>query len=321
VLVYSSDTGKYEPFSNIKGWIFGDQSMLRVQLSLHVYSEVAYKTATNKFTRCTSVEQAMHHEGKVYGDETPAAHKKPKVSLLAKERMLKETSPAQGPHRKKQSLTRLGGKEAEEMLDAPDKDVKKGDVKKGDVKKGDVKNGDKSKDENSAASTKAGKKFDVDEHPVDPLTTGPSPWISGSSCWQFMKTGPWYNTHTEGLEELIKAGKATRVPVLQKVYMESYQRYATMPVPLDAIKGKEFSQVGLHFRLTKPDGQEFDHWDRVGSVGLEFTKSSGTAHLHEKSENKPVPTDPSMVDADYYDGAHSLTAISGLLVALFAYNA
>merc|ERR1719316_509298 len=75
VLVYSSETGQYEPYSNIRGWIFGDNSILKIALSLHVYPKQAYLNAMNRFARCSQADQAFHHADKVFGDETPATHK------------------------------------------------------------------------------------------------------------------------------------------------------------------------------------------------------------------------------------------------------
>lgn len=146
-----------------------------------------------------------------------------------------------------------------------------------------------------------------------------NPWSEGGSCWRFKNTAPWYSTHTEGLEDLIKRGAATRVPVLKKEYMHSYQRYIGLPVELDIMKDKEFSQVGLQLRLEKPEPAQYDHWDRVGSIGLEFRKSSRSARIRSKWEPKPRPLDPSLVDN--WSGAHSVTVISGLVIALLAFFA
>merc|ERR1719191_2126651 len=111
-----------------------------------------------------------------------------------------------------------------------------------------------------------------------------SPWNGGASCWNFGKTKPWYTLHEEGLRGLVQSGHATRVPVLEQVYMESHNRYTTVPIHLDAMKDKDFTQVGLVLKLEKPNGLQFDHWDRVGSIGLEFPKSTATAHVHRKSQ-------------------------------------
>jgi len=274
ILTWSAETARYEPFSNVKGWIFGDQSMLKVALSLHVYPKTAYATAMRKFTKCTSVEAAMHNEGKVFGDETAAVHKPPTPS---------------GPNLKR--------KGSEESLEGSHHFYKKMSLKQQDGWG------------NKAMVNKAETKVQED------------PWNAGASCWRFRNTAPWYNTHNEGLEALIAAGHATRVPVLSKVYMHSGQRYATIPLDLKSVTNKHFSQVGLHLKLEKPDGMEFDHWDRVGSVGLEFAKSSASAHVRRKSESKPMPLDPDLVDANWDSAPTCTMAFTGFLMTVLAFFA
>jgi hypothetical protein len=268
ILVFDKDSQKYEPFSNIKGWIFGDKSILKVELSLHVYSSSAYNAAMNKFIRCSSAEAAMHHEGRVYGDETAATHTATSLKAGSTRNFIQKGM-EQAPEHVKRSLKVItqGKPPALAKAAAPKEDE--------------------------------------------------NPWAAAASCWKFKHTAPWYETHSTGLEDLIAKGMATRVPVLQKVYMEGSNRYTTIPIYLDAIKDKDFTQVGLQMKLEKPDGMEYDHWDRVGSVGLEFYKSTASAHVHSKKDTKPKPLDDSLVDAKW-DGAHSLISISGLLVALLA---
>lgn len=282
ILTYSKETKRYEPFSNVRGWIFGDQSILKVELSLHVYDAKAYETAQNKFISCTSVETAMNKKGKVVGDAVAGEPGDGEPSNAAWNTvntaafMRKSTNSESLGHtsRVKKDMTIVGGE-----MQGPD-------------------------------------------HP--PLHVHENPWSEGASCWQFKRTAPWYGTHWGGLTQLLNSDppQATIVNVIQKVYFDSSSRYQAIPVYLDAIKGKEFSQVGLRMKLGKPENGEYDHWDRVGSVGLEFQKTTQIAKVHTKSEDKPQPLDNNLVDAEYrHSGAHTVTAISGLLIALLTFYA
>jgi hypothetical protein len=103
-------------------------------------------------------------------------------------------------------------------------------------------------------------------------------------AFNFEETAPWYsyNSTSDGLLERslnlrLEAGESVNS---QRLFDDKLVQGASRQVQATLLRDElpsDWSQVGLHLRLSKPPGAlEYDSWDRVASLGLLFnTATSG----------------------------------------------
>jgi len=94
--------------------------------------------------------------------------------------------------------------------------------------------------------------------------------------FDFEARAPWYvyNESAEG-----PAGGAKTVQILDHALVQAATRVVRAKVPRSLLAG-DWAQAALLLRLSKPpDGLEYDHWDRVGSVGLELAMGAQDAKV------------------------------------------
>lgn len=105
----------------------------------------------------------------------------------------------------------------------------------------------------------------------------------------FLARAPWYSfaNDTQADRDLI-AG-AIRVPALGDggVLQQSSTRVQTGKISRHAVP-KSWSRVALHLRLSKPPGNlDFDHYDRIGSIGLLFPQPNGHVSHNKMTFSAP----------------------------------
>lgn len=83
--------------------------------------------------------------------------------------------------------------------------------------------------------------------------------------FDFEQRAPWY-LYNETFEGPIDV---THVPIFENKLMQARNRDVDVHIDPASVP-QDWEHVALHFHLHKPDDLDYDHWDRVGSVGLRF---------------------------------------------------
>lgn len=111
--------------------------------------------------------------------------------------------------------------------------------------------------------------------------------------FDFEARSPWYfyNSTTEGSPEASKA--VVVVPVFQGDLVQINTRTINRNVTQEAFEAagdpSTWQSVALHFRLEKPgESLDFDHWDRLGSIGLDLPATTSLDGVQVKTS---IPSD------------------------------
>mmetsp|Transcript_15379 Transcript_15379/g.46088 ORF Transcript_15379/g.46088 Transcript_15379/m.46088 type:complete len:136 (+) Transcript_15379:2-409(+) len=92
---------------------------------------------------------------------------------------------------------------------------------------------------------------------------------AGGGGFDFEARAPWYlyNRSVEGFPG-VDTG-AVVLPVFSGALVQGASRTVRANLSAQRLASLDWGQAALYLRLTKPPGKlEYDHWDRVASLGL-----------------------------------------------------
>jgi len=195
ISVLNSNSGVYEPYSNLKGWLNHDPAMLNVDMKLFIYPPTAVKAAQSIDKSCSKVHATFHAgSGKPVGARWP-----------------------QNDHH-----------DMRQSEEAPEHEV---------------------------SGTKAFLKGSDQQS-----NKGPSCSID------FEAAAPWHLFKSDEVEQEVE--EITWVSLLKNRLVQGDSQTQFINVNRTILPAA-WGQVGLRLRLERPGGGlDFDHWDRLGSVGL-----------------------------------------------------
>eukprot|EP00746_Dinoflagellata_sp_MGD_P088539 gnl/MRDRNA2_/MRDRNA2_35023_c0_seq1.p1 gnl/MRDRNA2_/MRDRNA2_35023_c0~~gnl/MRDRNA2_/MRDRNA2_35023_c0_seq1.p1 ORF type:complete len:887 (+),score=173.35 gnl/MRDRNA2_/MRDRNA2_35023_c0_seq1:347-2662(+) len=199
--VLNANSGQYEPYTNLKGWLKHDPSMLNVDMKLLIYPKEAVKVAHSYGGKSCS----KAHAALLAGTGTPVGDRWPYHERLERERIQHA--------------------------------------------------------EQEQASTDQRSLRTQDAASIEKKTSA----AAAPSCGiDFEATAPWHLFHadTEEIEEM------TWVSALKHRLIQGDSQLQLIHVNRSMLPDS-WGQVGLRLRLERPGGGlDFDHWDRLASIGL-----------------------------------------------------
>jgi len=258
--VWSSMTEAYEQYTDYAGFAMHDAASLTIGLTVFVYSDEAVKAIRLQDQAYSAAEMALRD-----GSSRPEALHPPSHPVQPKDIVLMENhrdvgevhaaSQARG-HRSKGWFERHHNNPFE-----PHSPQRRNFMQSTAKAKGP-----------SAAQRKASEAPAGDEKRIR---------------MDFEKRAPWYvlGRGTGGFKHAVDSEETSKLKAFKKRLVQGESR-----VVLETINAKrlpsDWSQVGLRLRLTRPDGMDYDHWDRQASLGLLFNKDSADLQLHPAVANQ-----------------------------------
>jgi len=264
ILVHDRKSGQYVPYTNVKGWLFGEEAGLLFSVSVHIYpGEIRswYQEQTD-VQICSESEHLIAYPGtKALGNldmrsEVGKDIERPTTSLL-------------------QKLDESSLEYIDQVMQNPE-----------------------------AAKQVPAWAMKLMQ------ATGTNVSARDKRCFDFQENAPFFPTAASAhdIQEKIDNGNAIRVPVLKKVHLGAAASHFTEPLNLMEVPF-HWRQAGLQIKLESPEGEEYEHWPRTGSVGLEFIDSWGV-RMHDIF-------DPSL-HPGLEAGASRVGILGALLATLFA---
>lgn len=238
-LVLKNHTGKYEPFTNWRGWLFGDPSFLDVHIALFVYRKATVEALkSSRRTPCSRAEAALI-SGEVKGASWPKDEPTKEKPVKITEARTMEVS-ANGQVRA-----------SDEPVLRQSSPIRQRLIHHTLALEGDVK-------------------------------------LAEDPCYaDFESRSPWYVFNESQPQKIEKAALQTPalvVPVMQWKLVQGDSRFQQVHVDRSKLP-TSWGQVALRIRLEKPGGTlQFDHWDRVGSVGLMLNSDPAVRRLNPDAQ-------------------------------------
>lgn len=292
VLVWDNKTQHYLPYTNVKGWLFGEQAGVMISASVHVYASEVRESVIRHVAGhdiCSLSEKVL-----IDGGNQGLRPSHPENYDKDHQILRKPEIPQEATSLLQQHLPKLD----EESLEYVDH----------------VMQNPEAAEQGPAWAMKLMQAVKPKEGEVN-RTAQENRAFAG--CWNFEATAPFYHLlHPPRLlEEKMRDGNAIRVPVITKHHFKGdskgnpSQLYFTRPLNLLEIPF-HWHQVGLMLKLESPDGEVAEHWPRTGSVGLEFNRDSEIVNTHDVY-------DPNALKA-LQAGAPQVGILGALLATLFA---
>lgn len=259
--VYNEADHKYERFTDISGYNKHDTAWMVVGTTFSVYPKTAVDAIRTQDKAYTPAEQALRtgssEAKRLVNEEIPAGS-----SLLESAETM---TPLPKPHRSRDELRKHRDVALERGIRTPM----------------GVMVTPQSLLEARADVQRAG------HIPVADYSEGCQarvrPGSSGSGLYDFEGAAPWYCYSTEKDGDVATGPGVHRITLFEHSNVASDSRVVTTSVNGKGMPaGFQWGRAALHFRLDRPnfegtreDGQpypnEFDHWDRLGSVGFHLT--------------------------------------------------
>lgn len=287
VSVKSSKTKKFGPYVDFDGWRQSDTSLLATSFNLFVYDAAAVQEIVGRDRALTAAEQALRVH-------TPEDAVKADVdsSLLERVGKLSESTDQMDNIRVQgqqeyaafgaqmgspiQPLTSPRGRHFKVQGDGTFVQERSGD---GEIDSSFLMQGQQESASSSQKLT-TGKRRVGGEH-----ATGA--WNSENGLVDFKSHAPWYLTSASGTQTATEKAGVVRVPLFKQAYLNAWQQTATTEVESLEDMPEDWEQVALEFKLHEPpeDGYSFDHWDRLGSLGIMFHDDTPGVELHPHAPN------------------------------------
>jgi hypothetical protein len=112
----------------------------------------------------------------------------------------------------------------------------------------------------------------------------PEKHAKSSQTFDFEAGAPWYS-YNASRQGSPGGGGTIVVNIFNHRLVQINTRTVQATIPRHAIPD-DWSQAALHFRLSRPDGLEYDHWDRQGSFGMLL----GGGDKQPKSDEESSPS-------------------------------
>jgi len=268
LLVWSNATLKYEPYTDYAGFVFRDQAELDVGLTNFIYDEKAVQAIRKQTHSFTPAEAAIRD-----GCSAPERLRPPSFVLEPSEGQVllqvgskatikRPTSPSVRP---RVDMRRVVGDPATFM----GKHFQRSMLPLDRLPASELQ--DKPRRMARAEVRPEGHGYTaVSVQPHNHHAVSHSNGHRHGHRFDFLRRAPWYlfNQTLEGKR------LATYVPIWDGNLQQGDKRDIQVHIDKTSIPD-EWSQVALHFQLSKPPGDlEYDHWDRIGSLGLRFFDSA-----------------------------------------------
>jgi len=202
--VLNKDSGSYQPYTNLKGWLKHDESVLNTDMKVFIYPKAAVQAARQWHGKSCSKAHAALQTGSLQ----PLGGFWPR---------------GEGPRKPEQ-----------EELPTQEESVKERRSLRDGIRDGMV-------------------SMDAETPPACSI--------------DFEATAPWHLFHEDRWGR--EGEEMTWVSVFHKRLIQGNTQVQAVHLNRTSLP-KTWGQVGLRLRLQRPDGPglDFDHWDRIGSIGL-----------------------------------------------------
>jgi len=270
LLVWSNTTLRYEAYTDYAGFVFNDLASLAVGITAFVYNESAVQAIHGQDRAYTAAEAAVRD-----GCSVPHRLKPPAFVREASEDqvLLQIGSRAASSGQVKNSRRHpaefiLPQHDVHNTLQEPTSFMRRHfhhsvvPVDAQDVEAASSMLEGKARRMARAEIGARGANIDVYPHQAHAAARVHS---FPKGRFDFEGRAPWYlyNETTEGHIDV------KHVPLFTNRLMQGNSRDVQVHIDRASVPS-DWSQVALHFHLHKPDDLEYDHWDRVGSMGLRF---------------------------------------------------